>query len=256
MHKFLHIKRKFNIDDPLQTENVSELIRRKAFLKKLYTEWYGLFIKQISNLPEGKFVEIGSGGGFIKQIFSEIITSDVLKLKNMDMLFRAERIPFKNESISGILMINVLHHIFACEDFFSEAQRVLRTGGIIYMIEPANTIFSRIVYKYFHHESFDTYAKEWSFPSSGPLSGANGALPWIIFSRDKDKFLSRYRSLKISHHKLHTPIRYMITGGLSYRSLVPGRCFEAVSLIEKMFTPIFPIIAMFQTIQLEKVNPN
>jgi len=30
--------------------------------------------------------------------------------------------------------------------------------------------------------------KHWTFPDSGPLSGANGALPWIVFQRDRQEF--------------------------------------------------------------------
>jgi hypothetical protein len=31
-------------------------------------------------------------------------------------------------------------------------------------------------------------AADWSFPAVGPLSGANGALPWILFERDRARF--------------------------------------------------------------------
>ncbi|MBK8443443.1 MAG: hypothetical protein IPL35_08515 [Sphingobacteriales bacterium] len=56
------------------------------------------------------------------------------------------------------------------------------------MSEPANTAWGRFFYQNFHHEPFQPEAASWEIPSTGPLSGANGALPWIIFKRDIDLF--------------------------------------------------------------------
>src|ERR1035437_5483146 len=123
-----------------------EIILSKPFLKKLYAEWYKSFIDEIPTLPEGKILEIGSGSGFLKEMYPEAITSDIQKLPFCDMTFSAEKIPFQNNELSAIFMINVLHHIPKCENFFSEAQRTLKPGGIIYMMEPANTFLSKIIY--------------------------------------------------------------------------------------------------------------
>ncbi len=42
---------------------------------------------------------------------------------------------------------------------------------------------------------FDPGATDWTFPASGPLSRANGALPWIIFRRDCRSFEDRFPRL-------------------------------------------------------------
>jgi len=39
-----------------------------------------------------------------------------------------------------------------------------------------------------HHEPFNARSEHWRFDSSGPLSGANGALAWIVFRRDRRRF--------------------------------------------------------------------
>lgn len=247
-------KKPDNIDSPETTIRHREIILNKKFLKNLYTEWYYSFIKITKNLPSGHLIEIGSGGGFLKQIDPSIITSDILKLPDCDMVFSAEKMPFEDKSVSAIFMIDVLHHIPDSKLFFAEAQRVLNTGGIIFMIEPANTFFSRIIFKNIHHEPFNTEVTEWKFPASGPLSGANGALPWIIFKRDIKIFEELYPYLSLKKIKYHTPFRYLITGGLSYKSLVPGWAFKPVTFFEKLLTPLFPIIALFQTIQIIKTK--
>ena len=41
--------------------------------------------------------------------------------------------------------------------------------------------------KNFHHETFNPEG-DWKIPGTGPMSDANGALPFIVFERDKEKF--------------------------------------------------------------------
>ena len=85
-------------------------------------------------------------------------------------------------------MTNVLHHLPNPADFLAESLRCVRQGGVIAMIEPWVRSWSRLVYRLLHYESFQLDARDWGFPGSGPLSGANGALPWIILQRDRARF--------------------------------------------------------------------
>lgn len=245
-------KKPADIDAPETTIRHREIILNKKFLKKLYTEWYNSFVQSVSVLPAGHVVEIGSGGGFLKQIYPGVITSDILKLPGCDLVFSAEKMPFEENSVSAVFMIDVLHHIPDCNLFFEEAQRVLKVGGIVFMIEPATTFFSKLIFKNIHHEPFDTMVAAWKFPATGPLSGANGALPWIIFKRDLHIFRELYPCFHLEKFKYHTPFRYLVTGGLSYKSLVPGWAFVPITFFENLLSPIFPGIAMFQTIILKK----
>lgn len=258
MFKILQLlkeKKEFDLDAIETTLQHREIILNKLFLKKLYEEWYHSFVNKIPELPEGKLLEIGSGGGFFKQIYPDIITSDIMELSHCDMTFSAENIPFKENSLSAIFMIDVLHHIPRCKKFFKEAERILKPGGIIFMIEPANTFCSRFIWKNLHHEPFDLNAN-WGFPENGPLSGANGALPWIVFKRDIDTFHELFPALKLRSFIHHTPFRYLITGGLSYKSIVPGWSFRGVTLFEKLFAPLNRYTGMFQTIEVIKLAGN
>src|SRR5215213_8484099 len=110
-----------DLDDPLRTEEHEKIIRSKPFLKKLYLEWYDELGKQLPSLPEGKIIELGSGGGFIKDIFPQVTTSDVMQLDSCDMCFTAENIPLENNSVSAYFMLNVFHHIPNPEKFLIEA---------------------------------------------------------------------------------------------------------------------------------------
>lgn len=240
------------LDAPETTIAHGELILSKPFLKKLYIEWYEQFNAMIPNLPEGKILEIGSGGGFIKEVNPNIITTDILELPNVDKVMSAEAMDFEDASVSGIFMINVLHHIKTSDQFLAEAQRILKPGGIIYMVEPANTLWSRFFYQNFHHEGFDPKVKAWKVEGEGPLSDANGAIPWVIFKRDIQKFHQKYPNMELVKRRNHTPARYLLTGGLSFRSLVPGWSFKFVTFLENAFSFLFGVFGMFQTIVVKK----
>jgi SAM-dependent methyltransferase len=241
-----------DLDAPETTLRHAEIIVRKPFLRALYREWYSTFVAVSRELPPGELIELGSGGGFFRDLLPAVTTSDVLPLPNCDLVFSAEQMPFADASVAGLFMVDVLHHIPDCERFFSEVQRVLVPGGRLCMTEPANTLFSRLIYQNFHHEPFRPDADTWTFPSSGPLSGANGALPWIIFERDAVRFGELFAGLQIRDIRPHTPLRYLLSGGLSFRTPFPGWSFDWVSRLERAFDPLLPWTAMFQTVQVER----
>ena len=84
-----------------------------------------------------------------------MITSEIIELEGVDLTINAERLPFTDKSLDVIILLNVIHHITNSEKFLTECHRVLKYDGQILLIEPANTWFSRIIYKNFHHEDFD-----------------------------------------------------------------------------------------------------
>ena len=241
-------------DDVAATLRHAEVIRRKPFLKRLYIEFYNLFKELTPKIPrDGTLVELGSGPGFIKDIIQEAITSDVLALPGVDKIFTALNMPFEDNSIRAIFMLNTLHHINDAENFFKETERCLKIGGKLIAIEPANTFWSRFIYQKFHHEQFDT-SGPWYFEGDSPLSSSNGAIPWIVFCRDKAEFEEKFPSLKVLRIKLHTPFRYIISGGFSIGQLLPSFTFNTISYIEKFLSPLNRYIAMFQTIETVKVK--
>ncbi len=243
-----------NLDTPERALWHGKIIQQKIFLRNLYIDFYRQFQTAIKGRPvDGCFVELGSGGGFIKEIIPNVITSDILPIPTVDKHFSVLQMPFPCISVDAFLMINVFHHIPNPSLFLQEAQRCLKKGGKIVMIEPANTFFSRFIYQNFHHEPFDPQG-EWSFPSQGPLSSANGALPWIIFYRDRKRFIQEFPNLKIIGLFPHTPFRYLLSGGLSYKQLVPAGSFQLFTIFEKLLSPLFTFCGMFLTIELEKIN--
>lgn len=235
-----------SVDDPCTTEIRHEIIQSKPFLKAVYQDWYKLIIQGLGDSKN--VLEIGSGAGFFKSYIPSAFTSEVMEVKNVDLVADAIQLPFPNGSLGAIVMTDVLHHIPFPKEFFSEAMRCLSPGGKILMIEPWPTSWSEFIYKNLHSEPFNKDG-DWTIPSSGPLSGANGALPWILFHRDLTQFKQCFPRLNISKVKLLMPFSYLMSGGVSIRFSAPGflysftRCLES-KLNQKKW-------AMFAYIEIE-----
>jgi SAM-dependent methyltransferase len=242
-----------DLDDPATTLLHAQIIQQKPFLKQLYTDFYQELKKAVPDYENKVLVELGSGGSFIKDIIPNVITSDVLELPSVDKVFSATNMPFDNNSVDAFLMIDVLHHIPEPKAFFTEAIRCLNITGKIVMVEPANTLWARFINNNFHHEIFETQA-DWKLDAGRPLSVGNGALPWIIFSRDREIFEKEFPSLKIVSIRNHTPFRYLFSGGLSYRQFIPSFFYPFIKAIESILSPANNCLGMFQTIELEKVT--
>lgn len=243
-----------DIDDPAVILLHGEIIQKKSFLKRIYVDFYRQFLKAVPEPADKVLVELGSGGGFIKEVIGNVVTSEVLDVPNVDKVFSAVEMPFENASVDAFFMIDVLHHIADSRAFFTEASRSLKVGGKVVMIEPANTLWSRFIYKNFHHEQFDP-AGQWGLEQDRPLSVANGALPWIIFSRDRDVFCELFPCLRIVRMYSHTPLLYLLSGGLTLRQLVPSFTYPVFKIVEYVLSPLNGLLGMFQTIELEKISP-
>ena len=108
------------------------------------------------------------------------------------------------------------------------------------------------IYRYLHHEPFHPEAKNWVFPSVGPLSDANGALAWIIFERDRARFDRLFPRLKVVRYEPHTPLRYWLSGGLKWWSLLPGVLFSCATRLDEDLMRMWPRLASFVDIEIEK----
>jgi SAM-dependent methyltransferase len=238
-----------DLDDPRTTQLRRQIVQEKSFLRQIYQEWYGAIV---AALPKGQggVLELGSGAGFLDDFIPDLITSEVFYCPSVKVVLDGSQLPFVDSALRGIVLINVLHHMPQPRQFFMEAARCVKPGGIVIMNEPWVTGWSRLVYTYLHHEPFDPATPDWEFSSSGPLSGANGALPWIIFQRDRFRFEQEFPEWQIQTIIPVMPFRYLVSGGFSMRSLMPGRTFGLWRRLENGLQPWVNDWAMFARIVL------
>jgi SAM-dependent methyltransferase len=238
-------------DDPRTTELRRQIIKTKPFLKAIYQEWYE---RLAAGVPQGTgaVLELGSGAGFLSQYIPGLLTSEVFPCSNVDMVLNAQCMPFEDASLRAIVMTDVLHHLPDVRRFFAEASRCLRSGGRILMIEPWVTTWSKFVYRHFHPEPFLPDATEWAFASSGPLSGANGALPWIVLVRDRVRFEKEFPEFEIEQIEPFLPFRYLLSGGVSMRALMPGFTHGVWAWVEQRLSSQMRRLGMFAFLAVRK----
>ncbi len=243
------LTRGLDIDDPNTTCLRRQILQEKPLLKSIYQEWYKTICDHLPPIT-GSVLEIGSGAGFLKTYVPDLITSDIMTIAGNDIACDALYLPFKEKSLRAIVFINVLHHIHDAELFFEAAGRCVKKDGAIIMIEPWVSSWSRIIYDNLHHEPFDPASESWKLPESGPLSGGNDALPWIIFQRDREKF-NQQTNWQISQIEPTMPFRYLLSGGISMRNLVPAWMTAPLRIMENILpsrgmqnTAMFAIVVL------------
>lgn len=241
-----------DLDDPAGTTARRRRIHEKGFLCQIYQEWYAAIANSI---PGGRepVLELGTGGGFLSEYIPNLVTSDVMFNRYVRAVLDGMQLPFSDDSLRGVVMTNTLHHLPRSRQFFAEATRCVRPGGVIVMVEPWPTHWSRWVYQHLHHEPFYESA-DWEFESSGPLSGANGMIPWMIFERDRERFQVEFPMWQIKRIAEIMSFRYLLSGGLAMRGLMPAWTFGFWRQMESVLTGRKGMWAMFANIVLVKCS--
>lgn len=243
------------LDDPSEGERLRRRIRGKGALRRLYEEVYAKYADCIARCSRGgAHVELGSGVGFVKERIPGILATDILPYPLLDGVLDATSLPFSDGSLSFIGMLDVFHHLPDVEAFLSESQRCLRPGGRLLIVDQHPGVIGGPIYKYLHHEPFRPDAAEWSFASTGPLSGANGALAWIVFRRDLGRFRERFPRLRLIDYRPHTPLRYWLSGGMKAWALLPGWAFPMASAVDRFLVGLSPNFGSFVDIEIERLG--
>jgi SAM-dependent methyltransferase len=241
-----------DIDSPSCTELRAEILRTKRPLREIYHDWYRALAARIPE-NDAPALELGAGAGFLDRYVAQLVKTDLLPVAGLDAVADAHHLPFRSESLRAIVLNNVLHHLPRPSEFLDEAERCLMPGGRLVMNEPWVTPFSRLIYTRLHHEPFDPVAREWGFGAGGALSTANGALPWILFDRDRHLFRSRHPGLRVVGVQVWMPFRYLLSGGLSVRALQPAWSFRLWRALESAMTPLNGALGLFALVTLERL---
>jgi SAM-dependent methyltransferase len=243
--------------DPLDCSTIGQrlaVLARKPFLRRVYAEWYREVASALP-LGNGPIIELGTGAGFLREFVPGLITSDVVFDKSHRLAADAVRLPMIDGSLTGIAMVNVLHHLASPVSFFEEATRCLRPGGVVVMIEPWVTWWSSLAYRSLHHEPFDPRgASQLSTKANATLvQPCNNALAWILFQRDRAAFTARFARLHVHDIHLCTPFCYLAAGGMAYGISMPGWSYGACRMFEALLAPCHGYLAMFACIRISRI---
>jgi SAM-dependent methyltransferase len=226
-----------------------------------YRELYRDQFKDFPNPAELSILEIGSGTSPLKQFLPGVITSDVLDLDYLDLVFDCHEIDkldaIKDNSLDVITLTNVLHHLKNPIAFLNRAASKLKSGGKVIATEPYFSVVSTLIFKYLHHEPVDfRISKPELGHVEGPFASANIALPWLIFFRNREwlqRLNDNYDIASLSVRPF-TALSYMITGGISHKLPIPSFLYRVLFPIDLGLSGCFPrLCAAFFTVTLTRL---
>jgi len=249
-----------------KTEDCAVTLRNRARLgaNQNLLFWYRhLYRDQFKGFPDRaglSVLEVGSGTSPLKQFLPNVVTSDVLDLDYLDLVFDCHEIDkfdaIRNESIDVISLTNVLHHLKSPIAFLNRAANKLKAGGKVIATEPFFSLLSTPIFKYLHHEPVDIEVSEPELKTvAAPLASANIALPWLIFFRRRDwaDNLSENYDVANCSVRFFSAVSYMATGGISHRVPVPTWLYRALFPMDLFLSRCFPqLCASFFTIVLSR----
>ena len=231
-------------DDPNLLALHASVLEEKPMLHDTFAYFYHKMADLCDKYlqVEGQEIELGSGAGFFKQIRPKVLTSDIRCSPGLDLSLDAQNMNVDDGSVRCIYAINVFHHLSDPVKFFKELKRVLASRGGCILIEPHGGVASAALHRRLHKdEFFDPDMPEWTnYQIRGPLSGANQALSHIVFSRDLERFEREYGSeLELVHREYCTNgLRYLLSGGLNFRQLIPNLLSPLVPAAEWVMSPL------------------
>jgi SAM-dependent methyltransferase len=232
------------------------MLAKKRMLRDVFTEFHHLFKKLDQQFFSGKGAEVELGAGIspMRDSYPNVLATDIVDAPHLDKVINAEAMDLADNSVRTIYGQNCFHHFPHPDKFFFELERVLIPGGGAILLEPYYGLFASFLFKrLFRTEGFDKAFPSWETPVEGPMNGANQALSYIVFIRDRAELERKHPSLKIVHQQLAgNYLKYVISGGLNFRQLLPDSMAGMVSFIEKLLWPFNRWFALHHIIVIKK----
>lgn len=247
-----------------QTRASRARLRQNANLMHWYGELYRELLTSDPGISRKRVLEIGSGASPLTNFLSGVITSDVLDLDYLDLVFDCHEIghtdAIAESSIDIITLTNVLHHLRDPLQFLRGAARKLAPGGQIVVVEPYCSWLSYPLYKTLHHEPVDfSIARPVLDRIEGPLSTSNQAMPQMIFFSRPDWLGELADCYDLEKTKLgyFTSLAYMVTGGISRTFPVPAGLYRWYFGVDRWLARRWPrAFASFFSARLVVRNPS
>jgi SAM-dependent methyltransferase len=236
-----------------------KMLTKKRMLRDVFTEFHHLFHKLNQRFlsGEGAEVELGAGISPIRDSFPYVLATDIVEAPHLDKVINAEAMDIDDSSVRVIYGQNCFHHFPHPDKFLLELERVLIPGGGAILLEPYYGPFASFLFKrIFRTEGFDKNFHSWETPAEGPMNGANQALSYIVFVRDRAELERKHPSLEIVHEqRVGNYLKYVISGGLNFRQLLPDSMTGVVSMMEKILWPFNRWLALHHVVVIKKKSP-
>jgi SAM-dependent methyltransferase len=196
----------------------------KPVLREAYATFYAEIAARLQGVPPGRLVEIGAGIGNLKTVLPECLATDLFPNPWLDQVENTYALSFADQSVAGVILFDVFHHLQHPGAAFAEIHRVLVPGGRLILFEPAMGLLGRLALGLFHHEPLGLrHAIEWDAPPDfNPAAHAYYAAQgnaWRIFGRGLHR--DQLQDWRVQPPVYFPALPYLLTGGFRGPQLCP-----------------------------------
>ena len=204
----------------------------KPLLQKIYAGFYDRIVALIDERVPGRIVEIGSGIGNLKSRLPHALATDLFPNPWLDLVCDGYELPFRDGSLSHLVLFDVFHHLEAPNVFLREARRVLAPGGRLILFEPFISVCSFPIYGLLHHEPVamnrsinlaETLARPHAYYA------AQGNATRLFFKREIPNWPAGW---SIFHAEAFSAFHYLLSGGFSKRAMYPAAWLGTVQRVD------------------------
>jgi SAM-dependent methyltransferase len=204
----------------------------KPLLRNIYAEFYRRIVALMDSTIEGRVVEVGSGIGNLKAHLPGALATDLFPNPWLDLACDGYELPFRQGSLSHLVLFDVFHHLRAPNAFLREARRVLAPAGRLILFEPYVSWGSWPFYGLLHHEPV-----AWGEPINGAASlprpsdyyAAQGNATRLFFRKEIAGWPAGW---KVFHAEAFSCFYYLLSGGYSKPAFYPAGWLEALERFE------------------------
>jgi SAM-dependent methyltransferase len=239
-----------------------QILAQKKMLRQVFREFHHKFdeLDRLFLDGNGLRLELGAGIAPIRDSFPDVLATDVVDHPSeaaLDCVLDAENLDLSDSSVRVVFGQNCFHHFPDPERFFGELRRVLVPNGGAILLEPYYGWFASFLYpRLFSSEGYDKDFPSWKTPQKGPMHGANQALSYVVFVRDRHLFETLFPDLQIVHQYLMPNyLKYLFSGGLNFRQLWPDGGTPVLSFLQCLLMPLRRILSLHHVVVIKKISP-
>jgi SAM-dependent methyltransferase len=226
----------------------------KPLLRKIYAQFYDSIRTLIDLRIPGTVVEIGSGIGNLKDHVANVVCTDLFRNPWLDVVCDGYRLPFRDGSVSHLVLFYVFHHLQSPNAFLQEARRVLGKSGRVILFEPYISLASFPVYGLLHHEPIG-WKEAIDFNDSPPRRhdyyAAQGNATRLFFRKEMPGFASEWN---VFFKTASSTFAYVLSGGYSKPAFYPLSLLPAFNWVDTKLSWLPGIFASRCLIGLTPAN--
>lgn len=208
----------------------------KPLLRDIYTSFYQRILRLVDRTVPGVVVEIGSGIGNLREHLPGAVCTDLFANPWLDLVCDGYELPFRDGSLSHLILFDVFHHLERPAAFLREARRALHPCGRVILFEPYISAATLPVYGWLHHEPVGLgrridLREEAPWPRG--YYAAQGNATRLFFQPEAPRCAAGWR---VFHAEALASFSYLGSGGFSKPSAYPRAWLPACQRLDRLLS--------------------